>query len=105
MARFTYERLSAREPAAAQPQDRFCKACRYCWGATTSECLNDELLTWDPVKGKQRSSCADNRKEGGKCGPEGKLWEARLPAPPVPWPLWLLLGGLAVAALYHLVFT
>lgn len=68
------------------------------------ECINPELLEWSPTKGVQRSSCSTNRMPGGKCGPEGKYWEPRLPAPAVPWPLWLLLGLSVAYTLYQLVF-
>lgn len=102
MVRMTFDKV----PKPEQPpdlEDRYCKACRYCWERISHECMNDELRTWDPVKGWKRSSCADNRKAGGNCGPEGKFWEPRLLAPPC-WPCRLFLTALVLAGLYQLVF-
>ena len=58
---------------------KLCKYCKWCsWdGAFMSAWrVCEHPYNIDPVDGKTTIKCTINRSLSGKCGPEGRLWEA-----------------------------
>lgn len=60
------------------------KACKDClhyerYGLTAGICWHPDARGFDPVSGPHQTY-ADNQRHGGKCGPEGRLFEQGQPA-------------------------
>lgn len=59
---------------------RLCKDCRYYvagFDAMSDACAHPDLQRKpDLVRGDDRHAYCLIQRDGGKCGPEGKLWEA-----------------------------
>lgn len=74
--------------------ERFCVRCKYFvekdyFLCGRGACSHEQVKpSPDPVYGEMATIGAfEARAKGGKCGPDGKLWEPKPPPPPPPPPL------------------
>lgn len=54
-----------------------CIKCKWHDDGWGNNCSNEALQKPDPLHGALMTSCSEARAEGGKCGPEAKLFEKR----------------------------
>ncbi|ESX98724.1 MULTISPECIES: hypothetical protein [unclassified Mesorhizobium] len=56
---------------------KLCKDCTFFRSDDGTACRNPAVMETDPVWGPKAAHPSAERKYGDRCGPDGKLWEAR----------------------------